>query len=47
MAAGGGGGTVKAGLIPHGILMEAGNCRKSVSIMLARRSTKKQYSARS
>jgi hypothetical protein len=38
------GGTRKAGVIPHGILMEAGNCRKSVSIMLAHRSTKERYS---
>jgi hypothetical protein len=32
------GGTRKAGVMPHGILIEAGNCRKSVSIMLAHRS---------
>jgi hypothetical protein len=38
------GGTRKAGVIPHGILMEAGNCRKSVSIMLAHGSTKERYS---
>ena len=38
------GGTRNADVIPHGILMEAGNCRKSVSIMLARRSTKERYS---
>jgi hypothetical protein len=37
------GGTRKAGVIPHGILLEAGNCRKSVSIMLAHRSTKERY----
>ena len=40
------GGTRQAGVIPHGILMEAGNCRKSVSIMLAHRSTKERYSVR-
>jgi hypothetical protein len=38
------GGARKAGVIPHGILMEAGNCRKSVSIMLAQRSAKERYS---
>jgi len=38
------GGTREASVVPHGILMEAGNCRKSVSIMLAHRSTKERYS---
>ena len=36
-------GTRKAGVMPHGILIEAGNCRKCVSIMLAHRSAKERY----